>query len=48
MAGPFRGCAFPRILLQAMEMLNNRPRQILNYRTPAEVLSKIPGVAVQN
>lgn len=27
-------------------MLNNRPRKCLNYRTPAEVLYALPGVAL--
>jgi IS30 family transposase len=29
-------------------MLNNRPRKYLNYRTPAEVLNALPGVALRN
>lgn len=33
---------------RATKLLNNRPRKCLNYRTPAEVLSKIPGVALRN
>lgn len=33
---------------KAMRLINNRPRKCLNYRTPAEVLSKIPGVALRN
>jgi len=33
---------------QAQAMLNNRPRKCLNYRTPVEVLNKLPGVALRN
>lgn len=29
-------------------LLNNRPRKYLNYRTPHEVLNKLPGVALRN
>jgi len=35
-------------IAKAVSMLNNRPRKCLNYRTPAEVLSVIPGVALRN
>jgi len=35
-------------LAQVERMLNNRPRKCLNYRTPAEVLSALPGVALRN
>lgn len=33
---------------RATRLLNNRPRKCLNYRSPAEVLSTIPGVALRN
>jgi len=33
---------------RATKLLNNRPRKCLNYRTPAQVLSAIPGVALRN
>jgi len=33
---------------KVQRMLNNRPRKCLNYRTPAEVLSALPGVALRN
>ena len=33
---------------RVVRILNNRPRKCLNYRTPAEVLSDIPGVALRN
>ena len=32
---------------QVQTMLNNRPRKILNYRTPFEVINRLPGVALQ-
>jgi len=35
-------------LAAAQRMLNNRPRKCLNYRTPAEVLSRLPGVALRS
>jgi IS30 family transposase len=35
-------------LAQVERMLNNRPRKCLNYRTPAEVLNALPGVALRN
>ena len=35
-------------LAKAQRMLNNRPRKCLNYRTPAEILSTLPGVALRN
>lgn len=47
-----KGCDFRKVthaqLAKVEKMLNNRPRKCLNYRTPAEVLSKIPGVALRN
>lgn len=35
-------------LARVERMLNNRPRKCLNYRTPAEVLNALPGVALRN
>ena len=35
-------------LAQIQKMLNNRPRECLNYRTPLEVLNDLPGVALRN
>jgi IS30 family transposase len=35
-------------LAKVQRMLNNRLRKCLNYRTPTEVLSTLPGVALQN
>ena len=35
-------------LARVQQMLNNRPRKCLNYRTPREVLNALPGVALQN
>jgi len=37
-----------RQLAQVEKMLNNRPRKCLNYRTPNEVLTVLPGVALRN
>jgi IS30 family transposase len=37
-----------RQVAKAVKMLNNRPRKCLNYRTPHEVLSVFPGVALRN
>jgi IS30 family transposase len=46
-----KGIDFNRVSLariaKVQRMLNNRPRKCLNYRTPAEVLSDIPGVALR-
>ena len=38
----------PARLARVEKMLNNRPRKCLNYRTPAEVLNALPGVALRN
>ncbi|NBD34573.1 MAG: IS30 family transposase [Chloroflexi bacterium] len=38
----------PARLARVEKMLNNRPRKYLNYRTPAEVLNALPGVALRN
>lgn len=38
----------PARLAKVERMLNNRPRKCLNYRTPAEVLAALPGVALRN
>lgn len=38
----------PAQLAKVETMLNNRPRKCLNYRTPAEVLNALPGVALRN
>ena len=35
-------------LAQIQQMLNNRPRKRLNYRTPLEILNALPGVALRN
>lgn len=35
-------------LASAQRMLNNRPRKCLDYRSPVEVLSRLPGVALRN
>jgi len=35
-------------LAQIERMLSNRPRKCLNYRTPTEVLTALPGVALRN
>lgn len=47
-----KGIDFRRVshaqVAKAQRMLNNRPRKCLNYQTPAEVLSTIPGVAIRN
>ena len=47
-----KGIDFRRVshaqVAKAQRMLNNRPRKCLNYQTPAEVLSTIPGVALRN
>ncbi|MHB1158140.1 MAG: IS30 family transposase [Phycisphaerales bacterium] len=32
---------------KVQRMMNNRPRKCLNYRTPAEVLNALPGVALR-
>ena len=32
---------------QVQAMLNNRPRKTLDYRTPLEVINRLPGVAFQ-
>jgi len=37
-----------RAVAKATRLINNRPRKCLNYRTPTEVISKIPGVALRN
>lgn len=37
-----------RKVAKVQRMLNTRPRKCLNYRTPAEVLSDLPGVALRN
>lgn len=46
-----KGIDFTRVsharVAKVQRMLNNRPRKCLNYRTPAEVLSDIPGVALR-
>jgi IS30 family transposase len=38
----------PARLAKVERMLNNRPRKCLDYRTPAEVLTALPGVALRN
>ncbi|MBI1338231.1 MAG: IS30 family transposase [Phycisphaera sp.] len=38
----------PARLARVEKMLNNRPRKCLKYRTPAEVLNLLPGVALRN
>ena len=47
-----KGSDFARLtrreLAHAQTMLNNRPRKCLNYRTPVEVLNRLPGVALRN
>lgn len=47
-----KGIDFNRVshaqVAKVQRMINNRPRQCLNYTTPAEVLSDIPGVALRN
>ncbi len=47
-----KGSDFSRIsrsqVARAQRMLNNRPRKCLNYRSPAEVLNALPGVALRN
>jgi len=47
-----KGSDFSRItnarLAHVQQMLNNRPRKCLNYRTPREVLNALPGVALRN
>ena len=35
-------------LARVQQMLNNRPRKCLDYRTPREVLNALPGVALRN
>jgi transposase, IS30 family len=35
-------------LAHVQQLLNNRPRKCLNYRTPIEVLNALPGVALRN
>jgi transposase, IS30 family len=35
-------------LAHVQQMLNNRPRKCLNYRTPREILNALPGVALRN
>jgi IS30 family transposase len=46
-----KGCDFSRVthhqVAKAVRMLNNRPRKCLNYRTPAEVLSRFFPVALR-
>jgi len=46
-----KGTDFSRVshrqVAKVQRLLNNRPRKCLNYRTPAEVLSDIPGVALR-
>ena len=37
-----------RNVAKVQRILNNRPRKCLNYRTPSEVFSALPGVALQN
>jgi len=46
-ASGFRKLAHAR-LAHVQQWLNNRPRKCLNYRTPFEVLSALPGVALRN
>jgi transposase, IS30 family len=47
-----KGTDFTRVshaqVAKVQRMLNNRPRKCLNYRTPFEVLSALPGVALRN
>lgn len=47
-----KGTDFSRVshvrVAKVQRMLNNRPRKCLNYRTPFEVLSALPGVALRN
>lgn len=38
----------PTRLARVQQLLNNRPRKCLNYRTPLEVLNALPGVALRN
>lgn len=38
----------PAAVARVQDLLNNRPRQCLNYRTPAEVFSTPPDVALRN
>jgi len=35
-------------LARVQQLLNNRPRKCLDYRTPREVLNALPGVALRN
>ena len=46
-----KGSDFGRItatrVAEAQAMLNNRPRKTLDYRTPLEVINRLPGVALQ-
>jgi len=37
----------PQAITQAVRALNHRPRKRLQFRTPAEVLARAPGVALQ-
>lgn len=47
-----KGIDFTRVthtqVARAQRLLNNRPRKCLNFRTPAEVLSPRPAVALRN
>lgn len=47
-----KGADFRKItharLAHVQQMLNNRPRKCLDYRTPIEVLNALPGVALRN
>lgn len=38
----------PTEVARVQDLLNNRPRKCLNYRTPAEVFQPPPGVALRN
>lgn len=38
----------PSDLARVERLMNNRPRKCLGYRTPVEVLNKLPGVALRN
>ena len=47
-----KGSDFGRVtntrLAHVQQLLNNRPRKCLDYRTPREVLNALPGVALRN